>query len=51
MLVECGPNVMNPYFEDVKKGKHKNLIDAVYLAYYEGHLDQSCIGNEVLFDE
>lgn len=40
---------MNPYFEGVKNGKHKNLIDAVYLAYYEGQLEKSCIGSEVLF--
>jgi hypothetical protein len=42
---------MNPYFKDVKDGKHKNLIDAVYLAYFEGDLPKSCIGSEVLFEE
>lgn len=45
ILVECGPFVMNPYFKDVKEGKHKNLIDAVYLAYFEGDLPESCIGS------
>lgn len=45
ILVECGPLVMNSYFKDVKDEKYKNLIDAVYLAYFEGELAQNCIGS------
>lgn len=45
ILVEGGPFVMNSYFKDVKNGLHKNLIDAVYLAYFEGELPKNCIGS------
>jgi len=36
---------MNSYYQDVKKGKHKNLVDAVYLAYFEGNLPKECHGS------
>ena len=34
ILLECGPNVMNKYFEKVKEGQQKNYVDGVYLAFF-----------------
>ena len=38
VLVECGPFVMGKYFESLKKSKSENLIDGVYIAFFEGIL-------------
>ena len=45
VLIECGPVVMSKYFESVRNGDSKNLIDGAYIAFFEGNLSQEFIGN------
>ena len=36
---------MGKYFESVKYGDSKNLIDGAYIAFFEGNMGQEYIGN------
>lgn len=51
IVIECGPTIMNKYWEKCKKTKDPCHIDMMYMACFEGKMKNECIGDELLFDE
>lgn len=51
IVIECGPTIMNKYWEKCKKTKDPSHIDMMYLACFEGKMKNECIGDEFLLDQ